>query len=568
MAERKNPDLESAFNPRLLIGGVLTDLLDRRAADLKNGEFPSDELLRTMGGSQLSAAVEHQLQEADPTNFLRIRATLELWGTPGTPVPLPDSLYEAFSLQPPQLGPLQGASHRRTTTIVPPPGQRQDARIEALQAWAAGRARLDQEPAQYFRGLIYDALDGYMDWDAHNLQQSAFAQRNAGAAFAQRYIVFRNQVMNVPSNADVLLTIPSRADDADSLRATAIALEGLHRYREMNSWEFDNGFLALQKLAACLEEWSSELVRQYKQLPDRNGEWHPVRSAVELLAVGAAMAGRLAANDTPEDALNALFQIQRWPEPTELTAAPEWRNLYRELHRQREQLMKVIRSRASATKGGRAGPLVDPAQLLPPLEALRRNWQLRWDGPPDARGLYDMYQSIAELHPKVRNQLPAAARAELTRRLAWLEEVRARVAKGSGRKELVEGLSALRTMSAAQGVAAAPATQAAFDRALTDFEGVLFDDAVRQTELLQAQVEQPARALPQLGRVQPRAVEASMRLFSCSEQYMQGLENNLRAKLDDLQREAGGIDIVADQKRIAASLRVLADGLAELEQVA
>src|SRR5262249_15904352 len=95
MAERADPGIRKAFNPRSLIDDVLIDVLNLRAEDLREGRFPTPALLERLGGERLDAAARVQLERNDSTNAVRQDVVLNLWGEPPHAVDLPEGLYTA-----------------------------------------------------------------------------------------------------------------------------------------------------------------------------------------------------------------------------------------------------------------------------------------------------------------------------------------------------------------------------------------------------------------------------------------------------------------------------------------
>lgn len=559
MAARKNPDIADRFNPRSVVGPVLAEVLDRHTDDVAQGAFPPDALLRSMGNSELPTALESRLQQADPEHFHRQRATLELWGVPGTPVALPETVYQAFDLPAPKIelaqapplppvGPDAGGSGGTTPAPLP-----SDINLVELREWAAGRRKIDSRSASHFRELLYEALESSIDWDAANLWQARFSSKSAGGRpFGARYIVFRNQVMNPPAHPHVLLQIPLVENDEGALRQAAIALAGLHQFRQRGSWEFEDGQLALVAVAECLEAWSADVVRQLRELASKVGEFQAVRAAAELLAVGATLSGRLGDSDAPAEGMNALFAT--WPQ--DLPAfSPEWRTLYREILRHRESLVEVVRSYASATKGGQAGPVLDAVQLRRVVARVRTNWKLEATVPTGVTGLHKSLQDVATLYPAVRSRLPAAVRAEQERRLSWLHEVRERASEGTRRRDLVEAIRLLQAKVEGEGLPVPTAVVTQLRTALSDFEGANFDAAVLAASLL-ADRENPLDVFPQLGKAPPNAMEVATRFFAASDRYLLEVERLVKGREDDLNRGTD-IDIVVQQRRIRESLEQL-----------
>lgn len=552
MAERKDPGIRERFNPRRFIKAVLAEVMGGHRQELVDGEFPDNRLLDSMGRSQLSPSIEQQLKRANPIDFERKRTVLELWGVPGRPISLPDGLYTAFALQPPVLPRTSGesaipASHpagtatlheRPVDRVVEPAAQREDAIIQAIHRWAQG-GPMPEGAAQDLRDYIYMALENYIDWDTAGLERKSFMQRTGSASvpFRSRSIVFlRQQTNETPSI--VRLPVPLEPSDDDDLRRTAIALEALRRFQINKAWDFPNAFQGLVALGECLAQWSAVLLTEFKRQPSAGSGWDAVASAVELLAVGAALGGRLSVTKmTTTEKLSALFET--WPEKLPDQATTEWKRLYDAIRKNADRLRDFVRARASATKGGQAGAMVDPSQLLPPLRRVLRNWSLAESLPDDSDQLREPYRSLARLYADVRVTLPRAAEAAYLRRMEWLERVRSYMDENTTRAQVVESARRLADAIATEGIWVSQSARRKFDEAFEAFKTVQLDSAIRATQLLQ-ETSDPITELTSL--VPDRAasaMEAADRFFAAADALVAEAAAAIESKSADLEARVG-----------------------------
>lgn len=558
MGQRANPRIAETFNPRSLIDEVLVEVLNLRSDDLREGRFPPHALLDRLGGTRLDASVRFQLDRNDPDNAPRQETALNLWGNPPHAVKLPDGLYTAFDLPAPELD--GHVAPPGVSPPVPPPPTHVDPVLHAVEEWGRGNL-LKYTHVGALRDLIYDALESHVDWDAAGLERSSFSQKTGySVPFKSANILLRNQETPPQANAQsVVLAIPVR-DDPAALRDAAIAVRGLVLFKRTGSWDFDGAHLALATLAAQLESWSTELVRLLLAWSTRDNTWNPTRAAVEVLAVGAAMAGKLAESHSTAEALNAIFDP--WPE-TSGGGARAWKDLYTEIYKAKGALEEVLRARASSMKGGQAGFFLDVARVLPAMRQVRDGWQLAASPPPGLDQGRSAVAQTARLHARVQGQLAAVAREEFKRREEWLQKVRGQVPSGVRRAEVVEELRKTMDAVAGRGIAVSPAARSALRDALDNFEGTQFDAAVRTAEDL-ARAESPLKALSALGRTQPAAVELSEALLVAAERYLQDAQQSLTLKRQELQAQAG-TDLAGDKQRIADALRRLDGALGQLE---
>jgi hypothetical protein len=523
MAARRDPNIRERFNPRRFIKGVLAEVLGAHRRELEVGEFPGDRLLRVMGGSRLAPALEDELKRANPVDFRRQLAVLELWGEPGRPVRLPEGIYTAFALKPPLLPRGEEASARaepaRGRATIPDlaGAERVDSIVHAVRRWAQGDS-MPEQAATLLREYIYAALENYTDWDDAGLERKSFMQRVGGAnvPFRARNIVFLRQQTQAPPSG-VLLQLPHNPGDEDELRRTAIALEALRQFHLRKAWDFPGAFNGLVAVGECLTQWSAALLNEFRRWPG-GPKREVVGAAVEVLAVGAALGGRLSGGRTTAiDALNALFEP--WPELAPEQAANEWRALYDAIRQRVDDLRGVLRAWAFATKGGQAGAMLDPSAILPPLKTILRDWTPAVGLASEAT-LREPYQTLARLHERVRSHLDEAALAEYNRRMDWLDEVRRYMDTNTSRADVAEEAQRLRDAIATQGIAVRPGLLNAYDETLAAFKAVQLDAAIRAAEQLR-EVRNPRAELPRLPLDRAAAaMTAASRFFSAADSLL------------------------------------------------
>jgi hypothetical protein len=573
MAERKDPDIFDRFNPRRFIKMVLGEVMGTRRQEIDNGEFPDNSLLQYMGGSQLPSLVEDQLKRANPIDFERQRTVLELWGIPGQPVPLPDGLFTAFSLKPPILP--RSSSPASTTTnspdtasyrqgsqepIAEPTLQREVRIIQAVQRWAQGD-NMPQWAANVLRDLVYTALEDYIDWDTVGLERKGFMQRkrSPNVPFHPLCVHFlRQETQEFISSTSINLKLPLDTNNEDDLRRTAIALESLLQFKSHKSWDFPNAFQGLVVLGECLAQWSAELLTEFKRPPGADTGWDSVASAVEVLAVGAALGGKLSASKlTTTDKLNVLFD-EKWPEQLPDQAAKEWEKLYEGIRTNADKLRELVRTWASATKGGQAGAMVNPLLLLPPLRHVLRTWKLTKSSPNNSDQMREPYRTLARLHANVRTSLPEIVASEYRRRMEWLELVRRYMDENTTRAQVVESARQLGDAIANEGINVHQSVRKKFDEAFEAFKTVQLDNAIKAAQQLQ-DVSDPIAALPAL--VPDRTASAMMaadRFFAAADALITETEAALKTKLADLDVRVG--------EQLQRDRQVINDSLEKLEQ--
>jgi hypothetical protein len=552
MARHKDV-VRGGFNPRRLIKDVLAEVLDGHRAELANGEFPSEILrLKMVGrGRGLAPVNVDRLRRADPNHYSRQRAVLELWGSLNELTKLPDSLYEAFDLPVPQIKDQVDRGEDKDEPSHPPPSPGIDPKIEAVRNWANGNTLLERVAGD-LRELVYDAIVSHINWDAVGLERAYFTHRRNGP-FRERNIIFRNQQTQASPGA-VRLTIPL-TENTDDLRRAALALEGLLQFRHHHNWDFAGGELHFVALGECLEEWSATLLNQFRRLPDgQHSGWDPVAMGVELLAVGAALAGRPTGPEpSPAEYVNALFE--EWPDEAPVQSS-EWKKLYRTIHRKCDTLRQVVRARTSGTKGGTIGGFVDATTIVSLLQRLQQTWIPNAIAPKETDRLRKPYDSMTTLHSEVQNQLPLVVQKEYDHKIAWLKKVQQHISPETEQRTVIQALHQIRESAAAAGLVMDSKVLTQFDTACLEFEEIELSRTLIEVTNL-GQLETQARILSSLvGDSTLRTIISSADFFQVATRLLTVIERAIQRETQRLEKHSqGGVSTV--QQRIHNNLEEL-----------
>jgi len=511
------------MNPRTIQNDLLVEVLDTFGPTLAAGEFPPPRLLEKLGGvKQLPLGAETELKRQNPHLAGRWMALLELYDGTGKVQNFAKPLLDAFSIPP-----MPDAGDAAATPTAAPSGPvgapvgasapvtTATADDLAIQAWIRGGG-LDATVAQKLRELIYTAVVDAVDWDTLGLSRTFFA--GAGKAFQQRTgITFVRQTTQAATYAQVRLEV-------DASPQTGQALQGLLRAsKDGFRWQFEGGDRALAAFLDCVERWTEQVVEQIQKFSAPSEAWSQVGAALHLLSVGAAIGGRVKADATIGDMIDAVFSS--WPdEPA--ASAREMRAVYTKLLRRREDLVDIARSQASSLKGGRAGAMLDPRRALGPVRQLRRaKWRLGLKPPEGDTGM------LAKLYREVVEALPAAAAAERSQRLKWLQEMQEAFGESASRSSIVSTLSAALKAALDAGVGAQNSTRP-LQEALDVFQSVQFDATVVAVRALAVE-EDPLASLPEYGRGRANAVSAGTAIRVGAEQFLDAVERNLQSFGDD-----------------------------------
>ena len=535
MLRRLDSRIDERFNPRVLVKDVLAEVLSTYGRVLESGSFPPRQLLDKMGGPKLPPIVGDGLLRQNPVEADRQLAVLELWGNGGdTATDLPEELYVSFGLQKPAFsGSLKPTviQPAHESSAEPPSG---DARLVGIRDWGNGSS-LQDGLLNYIRRLLFDAIISHVDWDNEGLVQAHFVRSTTGS-FRRDSISFRGQLTQ-PANRAVSLRIPI-SDEREELREAAIAIEGLYQFRQFGNWSFQGGTQSLESLGNCLDQWSEYAVQQLKALTVGDDKWDHSVAAVELLAVGAALAG--SPSRTPTESLNALFD--QWPQQA-FAQSPDWQRLYQSILRGQSMLRDIARARGSGTKGGQRGAFIDPSKFLPTLRRVSRRWELL-EKPPGN-------DDLARLYASVKSELPTVARAEWVLRTDWLEEWRQHVPEGVTRTEVVEKVRALLNVALDNGVGFGGQLKSSVENALADLERVQLEDALRTASRLRNQTD-PVRLLRELGRDRGgNARDAVKRFLPAVRTLLDQLDAEVSNRISNIDQSAKDLQGYQSQIKVA-----------------
>ena len=569
-ARDRSPNPEFRFGPRELLRDVLLPVVsDIRAGMIRSGTFPDQSLVESHGRPLLPLEVQTTVRAQGGAAAERQLALLELWSAaPREATALPAGIYQAFNLPPAILGGPPTPVPPPVTPPKPEPVQPLDPglarlrqRQRIIESWANGGPMT--EITNDLRGLIYEAATALIDWDGEALERTVFAGAGRGAsAFQRRSIDFRRQDTRAAA-IQIKLLLPLE-DTPESRLATGRALQGLLAFEYPGRWDDESGAAQFLVLSEELPKWADSVLSQVRRVADPDGEWDPVSSAIEVLAVGAALASRPPQRGaTALDRLDALFGP--WPEPGELQVrSVAWRRLYEQIYRRHEEMRGIVLAHASAMKGGRSGAMLDAAPVIEALRTLTRRWQL--SSPPPSRladtALPDRYVRLVRLHASLQAELSDAIRDERDARLEWLDGVREDLPDGTGRREFLTALDQARAAVLDYGLEVRRGTVQRLDAERDSFAAVQLDEAIRITDDLRAFEGEVEALLPLMasGR-RGDALDAADRFLPLAREFLSEAASQLASERE---RIPGAREVGEQFGRIGAALEIIEQGLVAL----
>ena len=562
MLRRLDDNHDRRFNPRVLIKDVMAEVLGTYGEDLKDGRFPSQLLLNQMRGAQLPPVVQDRLRRENPQQADSQLAVLELWGNDTSQLAdLAEDLYAAFGIAKPlaqETGQQPSPEPPVPVEPVANPTEAVDPVVVAIRAWGNGESIQDRY-TNLLRPLVFDSIVSHIDWDSEGLVQNYFAGA-AHSVFSKAYSVGFVRQMTQRLPRPVSLTIPS-GNEPQELIDAALALEGLYLFSRHGDWEFHGGRDLFAAYANCLERWSTVVLKQIESYRKLQGLWDIPTAAVEMLTVGAALAGKAPRHGNDDVGwLNSLFAD--WP--TELPdRTREWQGLYTTFANTLTPLRDAVRASASGTKGGQRGQFIDPTALLPAIKRVRRTWTLSNPPPEDAVRRQDQVGRLARLHRGIQAELARVATVEWREVTDWAKEWHLNLGGDITGGQAISEIREMMSLALNSGTPFSSSTRLPMESALAQLEGAELDKSLELAIRLQER-DDPLRLLPVLGRSRGNHVGATVkRLLPSVAQLLDQLENavaNRASSSGAIESELG-----ENQARIEKALRQLVSDLKVME---
>ena len=434
-----------AFNPRVVIGEVIKNVLVEHAEAIADGRFPDalfakEYRARRDGESgysaetretRLSAATRSVLNELDPDDADRHATFLEFWGdAPETVENLQPGMHEAFEIRRLSVGELKRTSGGPKKEHDPSPKRSTDPlptsvrqAIEHVEAWAAGEARLNQGTASNIREIIRDAVVERCAWNTPLMPEpkSGTLQRawpvgsavvSIEGAYGQREetgaapIRFRPSPENAVFFQGLLLRTKAK-----QVQAGAKAWRRLAGYAERYQGRLQQQVIAREFLADDL-----------------------LAFGMQASLIGATLAGTALPEMSDAELLAVVFDDgESWEREDAAACADPWQVALRKHREARRELVNGLRSGLGVSRGVRGDVrMLDAARALPLLRAAVKSW--RWETP-------------AETPPWISKAVSGFAQwdflldAQITAMRDLLADVRRFLPRGTSLTETIEAVS-------------------------------------------------------------------------------------------------------------------------------
>jgi hypothetical protein len=583
MFSRVNPD---EFNPRILIRDVLKYTLENSADDIKNGHFPSVTLGQHFSPMRLSTEIKLKIQSQDSQNSKRHEVFLDLWDNSNELCNLSTEVHTAFNL------PLLDAKTKQTKTK--PVETKQDIsqsefttktpiiaesaseykidkidalveipetlkeKLKILDNWN-NQAILPDSIAKDIREFLFPAIMEKIEWDTEMLLKGSFV-RPSGKFFKQRNLIFHNPKVKRGDYSGPVLSLPLNVEDDKEFTETAYAFQGILKYNHYKNWKFPNGDRYFRMYAKYLERWSQHILEKIRLYPRESGEpWNPVPAAVELLAISAAMAGH--PTNTLTNLINSLFVDIENNDNTSRVSS--WKNLFETFKKSknREALLDIVKSRIACTKGSNSTfQIIDAAQIIEPLEKVRKSWQPQCEIPEDVR---DEFPELQKVRQQVDELLEKAIQEEYERQFNIYQSLVSELGEDVNKNKVIDALETAINYARDEGVL----------RGRKDFDGmkdilIKFKRTAitKYQDLMKRIQDEKGKSENNIVKLLPSLSEDYQKVITDSKDFLNDADSFLNASLLEVKTSIAVLE-QSGEGTLESSHQEIHDGLANLRNM-
>jgi hypothetical protein len=392
---RPAPGAVGAFNPRVVIGEVVRNVLLEHAGAIADGKFPDERFAEDYHARRagetgysadtrervLSAAVRSVLNDLDPGDADRHATFLEFWGdAPDAVVNLSPGMHEAFEIKLLKVEELKRKPTpppRPTTGSIHGPERPDDGfpasvrrAIEHVENWATQEARLNQGTASEIRQIIRDAVVQRCAWN------NPLMPEPTGEVLRRAWPV-GSAVVSIDGaygeREAVTGTAPIRFTRSPG---NAVFFQGLLQAKAGN---VQAGAEARRRLAGYADQYQSHLQQatlRYLLITDEH-----LAIGIRVSLIGATLAGKALPDMKEAELLSVVLDDGKtWGRRDSESCARSWQAALQRHLEARPELVAGLRSGLGISRGSRGGVrMIDAVKAFPMLREAVKSWQ--WTTP-------------------------------------------------------------------------------------------------------------------------------------------------------------------------------------------
>ena len=510
-AASSRSESDRAFNPRLLVGRVLSGVLEEAEQSVEARAYPRASLTSVFGLDGVRADVQLTLREKLGGEADRLRRALDLYAPdPSAMKPaLPVGVSRAFDLPQVEEYTIDVPEFPQQPVVDAPKNVAPISILDQYDNWLKGE-RLSDRDANQWRIAVYGAVRAWIDWDTLGLASVRGRFKTVSVRFEGQF---------TRQNADITLNVERSAENS-------IALRGLVGRFQGASEEIEMQFRVARRQISI---WGKAVVNDLQRLLAEPGQPDPQSVAAELLVLGGLLRGTITTRSTDVELLREA--LLEWPSEVPSSRSPEWTALLNSYAKGLRPVRALLLSELALTKGGAVGSIIDASKVFDAVRYARANGRPH-DLSPDSTA-WSLHSAVATLAQDVSKLLDPAIDSERQAAETWMTKVREML----GESEVAEVLTSIK-----RAFGAAITVGRVRLAGVQNFEGRL---ATMVSQPIAGTVEAVDRALKatdtatqisSLARIDRRIMAELQRFFEDASKVLDATE----IALDDAIRETGG----------------------------
>jgi hypothetical protein len=373
-------DSPTAFNPRVVIGEVIRNVLVEHGEALASGMFPDRnfraEYPTARSERTLPSTARNALDDLDPVDAERRATFLEFWGdSPSRPVNLAPSLHHAFDISLLDLDdtePLAGGPPAEAPAPQPSPAgdlpEPVRRMIQHIEEWSARGHRLHQDTARTLRSIVRDAVVRRCQWNEPLMPEpTADVLKRAWPPMSTVVSIEDAAAENLSGTADAPIKFRRTP-------ANAVFFQGLVRAQ---AGRISGAAEQVRRLSEIADRHQEDLIRRVQRVVSTSDR--DLVTGLQASLIGAAFAGRAWPGMGDAALLDAVLDDGRmWTRGDVAMRTSAWRNALERHCAARPELVKGLRSGFGVSRGVRGGVrIIDAARVMPLLRSATESWVWR-----------------------------------------------------------------------------------------------------------------------------------------------------------------------------------------------
>ncbi len=412
------------FDPRETVKELVNRFLLVAAADLRRGDFPSDELVGPFNerSDPIDPLVQSRLKEKRPADSTLVANAMRYWSEATADVK--DATLAAFGLDPLEASDssrtparmkkpstMRGASGGRGAVRAPKGEATLASRLRSpwstifddLKAWAGNQRDLRAGATNNLKRLVHKSVRQSLDFSALpvNLDEERFSH--------ERDVRIDGSV-TVQRPGDPIIVIERDAD-------TATALQGLILLEQLpDADDYPQAGTYRRQAARVMEEWTGRVTARLDQ-PSGSA----ATQAIAGLLVCAAVVGACEEANDPRDYLAVLFRAAAsTPGPHR---SPKWQKVVESAGATHRRLRPIVEAHLGEARGTGGTRAVRADRILVVIQDFAESWTLRSDDPATDRFMRSVIPAVEAEWESLEHEAVGAARLVETGR-SWPEQTK------------------------------------------------------------------------------------------------------------------------------------------------